>query len=151
MKKLLLILLLFFPVHGAWAKTLYLKCTDKNGKTRDFKFDTIKKTMVNEYGNSHDIEITDNVFKWITSEFLPENIAAPFRKNPGLESGKLVGLVENSLNRYNGSKFTKNYATTEENFKKLYHAYGEKDILNHLNLLFVSESQCEKTSTKKKF
>ena len=49
--KLLIILLLLFPVHGAWAKELNLKCENKDGRM-DIIIDLKKKTMTNAHGLS---------------------------------------------------------------------------------------------------
>ncbi len=45
MKKLLVILLLLFPVHGAWAEIINLKCNDSGML---YEIDTISKVVKSE-------------------------------------------------------------------------------------------------------
>ena len=45
MKKLLVILLLLFPVHGAWAEILNLECTVNDNKTSTHFLDTKLKIV----------------------------------------------------------------------------------------------------------
>ena len=46
MKKLLLILLLLFPVHGAWAKIIYLQCVHEK-ETTFYEIDTNHEVFTN--------------------------------------------------------------------------------------------------------
>jgi hypothetical protein len=73
MKKLLLILLLFFPVHGAWADELDLECTITiSGKRIDaylyFHLDFKKKEVrqPRKKGNLVGINlvVSDNFYEW---------------------------------------------------------------------------------------
>jgi len=64
MKKLLLILLLLFPVHGAWAKDkIQIKCIDDGGRMT-FIIDLEKNTMTNSHGVFfRNVSITPTVFQ----------------------------------------------------------------------------------------
>ena len=48
MKKLLIILLLLFPVHGAWGDAFNIFCIDKDGYKNTYEIDPVKKTVKNE-------------------------------------------------------------------------------------------------------
>ena len=67
MKKLLVILLLFFPVHGAWAEIISLNCNSRDGTSpMFFEIDTSEKTVKNIQGSyfSEDLIVTDNLFEF---------------------------------------------------------------------------------------
>ena len=63
MKKLLVILLLLFPVHGAWAKIVHLQCTDNQNSRNTFVIDLEKKTFTNSHGlRLRNVSITSDLF-----------------------------------------------------------------------------------------
>ena len=68
MKKLLVILLLLFPVHGAWSKVIDLTCdsTDQTDRQFNFTIDTKKKTVSNEHSFivSKNLIITNRTFNF---------------------------------------------------------------------------------------
>jgi len=58
MKKLLVILLLLFPLHGAWAEDRY-NCVDNKGFHQVYVIDFKKKTVLHKYFHN---TITDQVY-----------------------------------------------------------------------------------------
>ena len=154
MKKLLVILLLFFVVHGAWAETFYLKCKALKSKhTTTLKFDTIKKTLVNTAGKVHPIEINDTVISWITSLKVSKLTEPEVRKFTGIEEkGALMNILENTLNRHSGLMITELYITSVKNFEDNKSMHPDpKAFTDTLKVIDVVYLQCEKASIKKKF
>ena len=68
MKKLLIILLLFFPVHGAWGKTISVQCneTEASDIMNIFIMDTKTGFVSNGSGSKvgHKLIITDELYSW---------------------------------------------------------------------------------------
>ena len=70
MKKLLVILLLFFPVHGAWGEAFKISCISKEwndaGNKTTYEIDSVKGIVKNENGIiMNDIfEIRDHRYIW---------------------------------------------------------------------------------------
>ena len=69
MKKLLVIFLLFFPVHGAWANEIYLTCMvkfhDGSEEPLGFVIDLVKGKVKNESGAEHpNVFIDDKVIRF---------------------------------------------------------------------------------------
>ena len=78
MKKLLLILLLFFPVHGAWGKIISIQCALKGSKAdiNSFHIDTSEKIVRNEGDDIVGIKLKEKgeVFTWLGSPSSLENL-----------------------------------------------------------------------------
>ena len=98
MKKLLVILLLFFPVHGAWAKTpLDLTCTYKNtdGGTTNiyFTIDFDNNKILNSRGIPFDnVGINKQIFQFEAMKSL--YIKIPEIKNLTYQIDRATGKIE---------------------------------------------------------
>ena len=68
MKKLLIILLLFFPVYGAWAEKLQLQCDPK--KKADAKIDLVIDTLSKNtpYGVKHYYSVIHFGYMWLCEQ-----------------------------------------------------------------------------------
>jgi len=124
MKKLLVILLLFFPVHGAWAKTLILECTLKGSSViyyLDFSQGYVKNAKNLIVGE--DLQETDNAYRWNDSWTIIDKIQERYPNYRGAEN--IVDRRTRNLNIY-------------EKYK-------------HRNSYKVSVWKCKKHSDKKKF
>ncbi len=127
--KLLIILLLLFPVHGAWAKELNLKCENKDGRM-DIIIDLKKKTMTNAHGLSFsNIRITSGLFSGEVPQFLIDQVN---RENIAAGGTYQIETQTFKIYRDNGSfeRITKGLGSL-----KTETIYGN----------------CEQTSSKKKF
>ena len=122
MKKLLVILLLLFPVHGAWAEVINLSCVTYDTKNNmepesHFIIDTETKKITNSHGlPMHNTGVSE---QQIVFEF------KPITKPTALE------FAHTSINRVTGK------LRTTFHFK-----HGTNTALT---------GQCEKSSGKRKF
>ena len=72
MRKLLLILLLLFPIHGAWGET-FLTCEYELGPTMYFIFDENKQIVTNDKGAKFlNVSITNTVIGFDTTFQTPK-------------------------------------------------------------------------------
>ncbi len=89
MKKLLIILLLLFPVHGAWAENLFLECGVPNKIKMYYEMDLKNKT-VKHYDDTYKIQyMDDKYFHWTMNHY--------YKK----EGYSVMGYV--SIDRVNGN------------------------------------------------
>ena len=102
MKKLLVILLLFFPVHGAWAgNKLHLTCHIPDLSITDFFIDLTKKTMTAYIGgeNLSNVSITPNTF---SSEALPSTLKTTNEMTKSISRKRITKQVYR-IYRHDGS------------------------------------------------
>ena len=134
MKKFLLILLLLFPVHGAWGEIYTIVCSrishpGHGGST--YVIDTTKKTATNLHGRAMEMKVTKISYIWET-----------FIVNPD-KSGR---MLQTSLNRNTGELLADMYEFTETQLKR--YLLKLDDLMDHKSVLSVRE-QCKKSKGKK--
>ena len=124
MKKLLVILLLFFPVHGAWAEALKLRCTPlPKGSGNSVLHFITDHVVIGAGGKITGVKLSKTNYKiyWSSSKYVKEEMKKLF---PNYK------YSETTLDRVTGEmKVTHKYTNTT-NF---------------------ASYQCEKMSGKKKF
>ena len=103
MKKLLIILLLFFPVHGAWGKTISVQCkeTEASDIMNIFIMDTKTGFVSNGSGNKigHKLIITDELYSWKETPGFIEYMKR-------LSNDKFYKGATHRLDRITGEKYT---------------------------------------------
>ena len=157
MKKLLLILLLFFPVHSAWAEIFHLKCISAESLEDDtmfFKFDTLKKTVVNEGGNTIALTKVDPVLEWYSYRAIPKTeVTDEIRKIAGIEKGDLTSITNLTISRNTGYMVITLYIFSTKYISENYDDFNSGEIHKKLpgKELHTIRYSCIKTSGKKKF
>ena len=138
MKKLLLIFLLFFPVHGVWAKIINIVCTGPNVGTLSYILDASKGIVFNEAGNKHELITTPISYKWVS--YL-------------LKKDGSTTLVVHMLNRNTSILTADLYELTPEQTKK--YPPGKRSLedlkeITRYHSILQEKLNCE-ISEKKKF
>ena len=103
MKKLLVILLLLFPVHGAWAEIISVQCkeTEASDIMNIFIMDTKTGFVSNGSGNKagHKLIITDELYSWTETPGFIEYMKR-------LSNDKSYKGATHRLDRITGEKYT---------------------------------------------
>ena len=106
MKKLLVILLLLFPVHGAWAEIVSLQCvTKENEIILTYRIDTNKKIVKNnaDVVVGKNLIVTENSFHWKTGSNFDETMRKrhPQYKSSTVDIDRISGQMIVIINEYN--------------------------------------------------
>ena len=128
MKKLLVILLLFFPVHGAWAEKIKLSCVAKDGDSNFFELDLQNRNVKNQTGRiiSFDLNFNENSYTFSLHETMIAHLNEVYRKE------EIYYKMEYNINRFSGELTMIFEATrSDDNHKKMHriHAYSVCNVL----------------------
>ena len=134
MKKLLVILLLLFPVHGAWAEKITLQCTHDVGSTKitkSWNIDTKKEQVFWDGGQGQELRVTDDDFLFFSNSF---------------KDNKNAFMHYYLINRNTGdyTVYRSKYFSLHDVIDRVY------DLHNMPEFISVYNGECKK-SKKKKF